>query len=368
MIYMYIFFFDFVAILSLSGKYRKSNFQKSQSALIFTMVLISISVLSIMVGINTDRADYLPYLHFFEESLSLSDSDFFNYAKSQHTEIGYNYFQALVKTTGGSATLFFVIFCFAGLIFRYKFYSSFISKRDFGIVFLAFFAHEFLRKDCVQIRNGFASALVLYSLVFLYRKQRLYFVFGILLASSFQMTALVALPLLIARTERSAQYEKLLFFLFIVSFAITVLFPIKNLLVVFEKIGFLPPSVANYLYWSEYAKSMSLFNPQLLKQLAICAFILKQRRQFFEDKKIFFLFQIYLVSTVYYLVFRDFEILAGRFGSLFYAVEAPMLVLIISRVKKNVFLKKLALCGFYFCFLLLNVKTYTALGWNPQWN
>lgn len=370
MIYPTIFIFAIVVVFSLTGTQKTVSlrWRKSQIEFVFSTCLLSFFVFSFLVGINTATNDYAAYLKFFNTSPLLGADDFFSYAKSQHTEIGYNYFQALIKTIGGSATVFFIIFCFTSFLFRYSFYVGFVSKRDIGIVFLAFFAHEFLRKDCVQIRNGFASAIVLYSLVFLYRKQRMRFILGILLASTFQMTSLVALPLVIARTERSAKYEKFLFLLFTASFAVTVFFPIKNLLFIFEKVGLLPPAVANYLYWSEYAKSMSLLNPQILKQVTICAFILKHRRQFFVDKKIFFLFQIYLVSTVYYLVFRDFEILAGRFGSLFYAVEAPILVLIVSHAKKNVFLKKLALCGFYFCFLLLNVRTYTALGWNPQWN
>ena len=357
-----------LAVASLSGKAKKSPLQYAQTEMVLAVTLLSIFALAVLVGVNSQRADYDAYLKFFHSSPLLGSNDFFSYARSQHAEIGYNYFQSLIKTIGGSATVFFIIFCFTSFLFRYRFYVGFVSKQDIGIVFLAFFAHEFLRKDCVQIRNGFASAIVLYSLVFLYRKQRMRFILGILLASTFQMTALVALPLVIARTAVNKKYVKFLRILFFAACIFTVIFPIKNLLFIFEKVGLLPPAVANYLYWSEYAKSMSLLNPQILKQVAICAFILKHRRVFFEDKKVFFLFQIYLVSTVYYLVFRDFEILAGRFGSLFYAVEAPMLVLIVSHAKKNVFLRKLALCGFYFCFLLLNVKTYTALGWNPQWN
>ena len=358
MIYECILLFDAVAICSLSARMKTSPFERSQTEMIFGVTLLSLVSLALMSGVNSSRADYSAYLRFFKESPVVTQNGFFSYARSQHTEIGYNYFQALVKTFGGSATSFFVIFCFTGLLFRYRFYAAFVSKRDIGIVFLAFLAHEFLRKDCVQIRNGFASAIVLYSLVPLYKGKRWAFVLTVLLASCFQMTAAVALPLVIARTERSEKYEKFL----------TIAFPIKKLLLVFESAGILPPTVVNYLYWSEYSRSMSLFNPQILRQVLVCVCSFKARNRIFSDKKTFFLFQMYLVSTVYYLVFRDFEILAGRFGSLFYAVEAPMLVLIISRAKKNVFLKKLALCGFYFCLLLLNMKTYTALGWNPQFN
>ena len=89
----------------------------------------------------------------------------------------------------------------------------------------------------------------------------------------------------------------------------------------------------------------------------------------FSERKIFFLTQIYLISTAYYLVFRDFEILAARFGSLFYAVEAPLLVLIIEKTKTNLFLKKLFVCFFYFALFLFNYFTYqNFLGWKPEFN
>ena len=319
-------------------------------------------IIPIFTGINSDRADFYNYLNFFQNSKTLLDNDFFEYSKSQHTEIGYNYFQAICKTLFNSASIFFIIFCFTSFLFRFNFYKHFVSRQDVVLCFLAFFSHEFLRKDCVQIRNGFASAMVLFSFYYLFKNKKMKFLFWILIASSFQMTALVALPLVIAKTDYTKKYFRFLKFLFFASLVVTLFFPIKNLLFVVESIGILPSSVTNYLYWSEYAKSMSLFNPQILRQVFITVFFFIYSKCYFDDKRIFFLFQIYLVSTIYYLVFRDFEILAGRFGSLFYAAETPMILLVINKSKNQVFIKKIFLMMFYACFLILNFLTYNALG------
>lgn len=204
--------------------------------------------------------------------------------------------------------------------------------------------------------------MVLFSFYYLFKNKKMKFLFWILIASSFQMTALVALPLVIAKTDYTKKYFRFLKFLFFASLVVTLFFPIKNLLFVVESIGILPSSVTNYLYWSEYAKSMSLFNPQILRQVFITVFFFIYSKCYFDDKRIFFLFQIYLVSTIYYLVFRDFEILAGRFGSLFYAAETPMILLVINKSKNQVFIKKIFLMMFYACFLILNFLTYNALG------
>lgn len=357
MIYTIIFFFFILSIFSISPN-RNSLLKKCQTEFIFAVSLCTILVISFMAGTNDSRADFAAYLKFFQNSPYLFSDNFFEFAKSQHTEIGYNYFQALAKTVCNSATVFFILFCFVSILFRYAFYRNFVSLADIGIAFFIFFSHEFLRKDCVQIRNGLASAIVLSSLIFLYRGQRFRFALMVIFASCFQATALVALPLLVARTENSRKYELFLTLFFVFGIVFTVLFPVKNLLFVFEGMGLLPKTVVNYLYWSEYSKSMSLMNPMLLKQVCISLWIFCKKKRLFFDNKIFFLSQIYLVSTVYYLVFRDFEILAGRFGSLFYAVEAPLLLSIIEKSGKNVVVKKLFLLAFYLCFFFLNVLTY----------
>lgn len=354
MIYLSIFLLYIFGILSIDKKYF---YHFSLLCLYFAIIL-----LPPFVGINSDRADFGPYLQFFRESPNLFSENFFEYAKSQHTELGYNYFQALCKTLFNSATIFFIIFCFLSFLFRFKFYKNFVSKKDLILCFLAFFSHEFLRKDCVQIRNGFASAIVLFSFYYLYKNKKVKFVLWIFIASLFQATALVAIPLIIAKCENTKKYFRFLKILFFTALIITLAFPIKNLLFIMERVGILPANVANYLYWSDYAKSMSLFNPQILRQVFITIFFFIHSKRYFADKKIFFLFQIYLVSTVYYLVFRDFEILAGRFGSLFYAVETPMILLAINKSKHQIFLKKLLLMIFCLCFLILNFLTYKSLG------
>lgn len=354
MIYLSIFLLYIFGVLSIDKKYF---YHFSLLCLCFAMIL-----LPPLVGINSDRADFAPYLQFFRETPDLFSENFFDYAKSQHTELGYNYFQALCKILFNSASIFFILFCFTSFLFRYNFYKKFVSKKDVILCFLAFFSHEFLRKDCVQIRNGFASAVVLFSLYYLFKNEKIKFVLWIFIASLFQATALVALPLLIAKTDCTKKYFRFLKFLFFVSLIITLVFPIKNLLFVMENFGVLPSTVVNYLYWSDYAKSMSLFNPQILRQVFITIFFFIHSKRYFDDKKIFFLFQIYLVSSVYYLVFRDFEILAGRFGSLFYAVETPLILLAINQSNHQKILKKLFLMMFYACFLILNFFTYKSLG------
>lgn len=369
MIYTFIFVFYIVTIFSITTKRNSGIIRKGMSELIFATVFLSIIILAFLVGINTKRADYENYLKAFQDMPVLGTRGFFDYALSQHTEIGYNIFSSLIKTFGGSATLFFIIFCLTSLIFRYLFSNAFVSKSDLGLIFAAFFSHEFLRKDCVQIRNGFASALVLYALIALYKGYRWRFLFIVFLASCFHSVAVIAMPLFFVKKKTSNKYEKLLIFLFLFSFFISIVLPIRQILSSLAALHLVPAQIVTYLNWSTYLTPMSFINPQLIKQIVITGWILWNHKRLFYDKRIFFLSQVYLLSTVYYLLFRDFEILAARFGSLFYAVEVPLLVVIIEKSNKYIYLKKIGICIFYFALFVLNYLTYQVfLGWKPAFN
>lgn len=356
MIYLYIFFYFIVSLVSINFR-DGTVIAKSQKELSFAITLCSIVILAFLVGVNEERADFKQYLLFFFNSPDIFDPTFPSYALNQHTEIGYNYFQALCKFIFNSASFYFVIVCFVSLCFRYRFYKEFVSLSDLTIVFFAFLGHEFLRKDCVQVRNGFASAIVLFSFVFLYHRQKIRFIITVLLASTFHSVALVALPLIIVKIQFHRRTLLLLRFVFIICIFFSILLPIKNIFYILEESRLLPSSISNYLYWSAYSKSMPLLNPQLLRQVLITFFLLYKYNKYLLENKFFFLTQIYSISTFYYLLFRDFEILAGRFGSLFYAVEAPLLIMIVNTSKKNKVSKKISLYLFYFILFIFNYLT-----------
>jgi hypothetical protein len=140
---------------------------------------------------------------------------------------------------------------------------------------------------------------------------------------------------------------------------------IKDILMVFEKIGVLPAQVSNYLYWTGYNEPLPIYHPTVLKQIIICFLFLFLRKNdllHIHTGKSVFLFKIYFVSTLYYLFFLDFEIIAGRTGSLFSGVESLFLLQIIYDI--NYKQKKLLKLGIFVlaCFLFIsNSVTFTQL-------
>ena len=359
MIHFVIFVIFFISSLSIS--YKSS---KSLNILILGSVLLFIPILSFLVGVNGSRLDIDVYIDYFKNSPDLFNNNFIQFTKQTHTEIGYDILTGLFKIISNSASLFFIFFCLFSLIFRYKFYQEFIPLRDLCLVFFAFLANEFLKKDCVQIRNGLASAIVLYSLLHLYKGYRLKFLFFVLLACCIQLTAIVAMPLFFVQNKFTRNYWKFLLFIFLFSLFICFLFPIKKVFFLFDNIGILPHKIKTYLYYDQFSHAMSITNPMLLKQTFFVLFFLFHKKKIINNEKIFFFFQIYLLSTIYYLVFRDFEILAGRFGSLLYGVEPILLYLYIEKEKKNIVLKKCIILSMYLVFFLMNYYTDKTLGFS----
>lgn len=361
MIYTSIIIFFVIAFISQSYDNKAFSCLKVYTLFFFTIVF------AILVGINCDRADYLNYLQIYDESPLFFDKALAMYSKNVHTETGYNYLQALLKTIINSSTFFFITLCLISISFRNKFTKKFAKTSNLLIIFFAFLSHEFLRKDCVQIRNGIASAIVLCSLIPLFKKDIKKFVLLVILACSFQITAIIAFPLLFVQREYSESITKKLKLLFEFVFCISLFLPLKDILLLLNNFGIIPARIAVYLSWTTYIVSMKLTNPILLKQIFIIIFIFSQCKEEIKNKECFFLFQVYLLSTLYYLFFRDFEILAARFGSLFYGVEPVLLLQIIELKgnKKNI--KKIGLLLFYLLFFVYNYLTFQSmLGWKIE--
>jgi len=317
--------------------------------LYYFVVFIFFIYFPIIVGINSARPDYDAYVDYFHRL-------------PEFVEPGYGIFASIIKFFTNSATIFFIIFCFLSFCFRFYAIKFFVFKEDIILTLFAFLGHEFLRKDCIQIRHGIASAIVLCSLVFLFRKQKKMFCLLILIASSFHVVSVIALPLILFNTHISKKWIRFMQCIFLIIIFSTLFFKIKDILYVFDRLGLIPKRAANYLYWTRYSKPMPIYHPVVLKQIILCFFFLfiKKNILFYSNEKAVFLFKVYFVSTLYYLFFLDFEILAGRFGSLFSGVEVMFLLQIIhSNTIKQKTLMKIGVFFLICISFMMNLLTFT---------
>jgi hypothetical protein len=324
----------------------------------------------ILVGINSFRPDYISYVEYYNAMPKLFSSNYiYGIIYKLRTEPGFNLLISILKTIFGSISITFIIFCLLSFLFRYQFVKFFSHKADFAIIIFSFLAHEFLRKDAIQIRNGMASAIVLFSFINLFKGQKKKFILWVFIASTFHYAALMALPLTLINTNINCKIINAMRWLLVLLFIGTFFFRIKDILNGFYKIGILPDTVANYLSWQKYSRPMKIYHPVLLKQLMICAFFLFCVKGSLLNKNAMtiLLFKIYFISTLYYLFFLDFEILAGRFGSLFAGVETLFLLQFINdgNARNRSTLKLFVFTMIFFIFLANVIIMPSMLSFEP---
>jgi hypothetical protein len=333
--------------------------------LLFPVIILFFLYFPFVTGVNSARPDYIPYVNYFNELPVLFSEDFFKVLNEFHLELGYGIFSGLIKYIINSPTIFFIILCFLSFIFRFNSVNFFSRKEDIILVLFAFLAHEFLRKDSVQIRNGIASAIVLFSFISLYKGKQMRFCIWVIVATMFHLVSLIAIPLLIINS--SVLYKKefrIMQIFLLIAVLSTFFFSIKNVFFLLENFGIVPGRIITYLRWSQFSRPMPIYHPVVLKQVMICLFFLFVRKDilFSSNNKSVFLFKIYFISTLYYLVFLDFEILAGRFGSLFAGVETLFLLQIIhsSKIVKQKKIMKLAVFFLICSTFIINWITYSS--------
>lgn len=347
-----------VSFFSVEKKYFKNFY--------FPVIFLFFLYFPFITGINSARPDYNAYVNIFHELPELFSPGFFSESRASHTELGYNIFTGVIRLFTNSPTIFFILLCFFSFVFRFNAIKHFVHKEDVVLVLFAFFAHEYLRKDAIQIRNGIASAIILFSFISLYKGHRLRFCIWVIMASLFHMVALIALPLVIV-INNSSLCKKSLHVMqgaLIIAVVSTFFFSITDVLLVFEGLGILPRQITTYLHWYRYNRPLPIYHPVVLKQVILCSLFLfiKNDILFFSNRKAIFLFKIYFISTLYYLVFLDFEILAGRFGSLFHGVETLFLLQIINTdAVKQKQLMKLAVFVLICSSFIMNWITFSSV-------
>lgn len=104
-------------------------------------------------------------------------------------ELGYLYLNGIVQfIVGAPQLLFFIVATISILAYYFLFrkYSPYIA-----LSFFLYLSLLYVFREVVQIRNGVACSLVLYSVKFLYEQKMKKYIFIILVAASFHLTALV---------------------------------------------------------------------------------------------------------------------------------------------------------------------------------
>lgn len=218
---------------------------------------------------------------------------------------------------------------------------------SFGIyIYISTF---FLREGMGQIRAGLATAICFYALKYLNKKNNK-FIFLILIASGIQTVGIFFLPLpfIIKLVNKSS--AKIKIFFIIISILIGCFFSRNILLNLTSYISidyFLKLKYSNY----SYKVSFSLYQIYIVSIAMI--FIYLQKKCKIKIYKINQSINIFILGVIFYFLFFNFSILAGRVSDLYFKIIL-LLYPYILRIVNNKILRLI----FILFIIILNTYLY----------
>jgi hypothetical protein len=176
---------------------------------------------------------------------------------------------------------------------------------------MTYFCHFFIVKDMNAIRIGLATAIAFYATRFLYEKRSATFLFLVVAAAFFHVSALLLLvPAMLIKLQPNRTQ---LVITAISVVLIAAFFHLSQLISSLVSVGFVSYKLALYSGAAMYNYSLSLFdivNTRNLVLTAFCLYFWNDLRSF--DKKFEFCFYFFLCGVLFRIIFHDFAIVAGR--------------------------------------------------------
>lgn len=349
-----IYYYTIAAILSIFSFYEQFVKDKKTVyiSIIFSAIYLALFA-GLRVGVGPDQASYVEIFNAVPNIFDISE---YNSLFSIHGEYGYLFINMIVKIFSDNPSFIFVLVAFFAVLLNINSYLLY-SNNTLLCIFI-YFVHGFMYREMIQIRQGVASAIVLFAVRYIVdRKFAKYFI-AILLATSFHFGAIIAL---IAYFIYKPQVKKKsLYLLLIIAILTSEIHFIMPMLVFLSAFNVLPSQLTTYIGWDLYNYSLGgLKNPTTFKQVLICLICFYYYKNLVSTSQYFKpMLYMYLMSTVWLLVFNDFAILAGRTGS-YLSVCEPILVsnfMFINKSYNHIILLLIILAYTVILYLNLSVK------------
>lgn len=256
------------------------------------------------------------------------DLDYYNYEYSFKYGSSFNIrfepafflIQSSIKFISDNPKYFFLAYAFLGV--GIKFFSIKNLSKLWYLSILVYLSHYFILHEITQIRAGVASAISLYSIIYIYERNFKKFLLLSIIALSFHYSAIVFFPLYLLNPKafNKVKYLLIIFTAFILGF-IGVRFGYF--------VGFIPiPEIQNL--FSMYAKDVVLgaqgqLNlvsiPNLIKTCVIFLMIYNLDSISRANKYAYLLIKIYILSLISFIFFSDIPGIGFRISEFFGLVE-----------------------------------------------
>lgn len=245
------------------------------------------------------------------------------------TGIGFAFICSVLKTLGFSSQALLFVFAFGAVSINLYYFNKY--TKYFFLALLIYLSHEVIHHEWIQIRAGFVSALVLPKIYLINQKKYKSFVFLLIIAFSIHYISILSVLLLFLNFKFRTIY---LFILILLAIVFKLSGATTLMLNILDQYSLLPGRVKLYFMWDKYNYNVSLLHPKIIQQIFTSFIILYLYYRFSKFRDNYFMINIYLLSTIFLVIFSSFAILGFRSATHFVCVEPIIITLILNYFKQ----------------------------------
>lgn len=290
---------------------------------IIFILIFMVTILGLRYGIGND---YFSYKRIFDEIYDPLLFDIFIYRLNESTPVESGFAGVIFITKLFTNSYFLFVFFWAILSISIKYYVFRRISPYIGLSFLIYFSDEWFWKDLSGSRVGMASALILLSVIYAYRRSFFKFIVIILLAVLFHSSAIIGIGIYFIRYFSS---KKLMYLAIAMSTLIAIFGGMGIALSEFISSFLELESSSRVIKYidSKYVGDGGFFRGTNILHLVLSlVFIYYYTSLIKKWKYNHLLVPMYIYGTVLMFIFVDYEIFWGRIREM---ITIPALAIVL---------------------------------------
>lgn len=330
-----------VAVCAVLDTYINENF----------FIYIAMVMLILVAGLRNIGTGFDTFQYYYDYNSVAAGFDPIN-----SKEKGFVFLERLIAALNLPVWCFFILIAsltICLIVFGYRKLTPYP-----GFALLYYYSRFYINRDLNQIRSSLASAILLFSIKYIYEKKLIKFLIVIFLATLIHSGACIALLLY----PSYSLYEKINDKKKFVTYAAMIIASVFSSFLLSPYIGKLNGDrIDAYTQSKMYITGNGIKNPVILLQvilslIALYIFLKKNSNvsQYFFSVTLF----IYMFSTIVLIIFSQYYTLAGRTSTFFATVEPVVFIYVLINCfnKKNAFrISMLIVC--LTIFILINCSS-----------
>jgi hypothetical protein len=310
------------------------------------------------MALRYDSVDYFSYMNIYSRITGFATIRDYYYSTGGFVEPGFALLIIIENRIFGNFYIFIIIFSLINCLIKYYIIKEMSPFLILSI--LLYFSDVYFWTDIGQIRNGMASALVLYSVFYAYKRKPFSFIFVILAATSIHYFAIIGVFIYLIPLIKRPQT-----FLWVSMMLVILINGLGLGALLFKAVAesqfiFVSSRLLGYINHPVYLKNNGLFRGIFIEYLFLSSFMLFFYKNLVKKLPINkVLIPMFILGFSFMLIMRDLDIFVDRIKGMLCVPSSIIIIssfILVFKKQERVFpiMAILAYCVMWFA---LNLKS-----------